>query len=482
MLTHIEEYFNKEIPPADLCIVGAGAAGLELANYFKNSNLSITLIEGGYEVYNGEVQKLGKFEQVGHMIPTSDRSKPFGLESAKKNEALLRQYGGTINIWAGIWQILTPFDLLPKKYADAKAWPLSYEELYTYYLEIAKDYGIEELLEFTENPSKLSKTITNCPAFTPNLSLRERSASNIVEKTQEEIKSSTSLRLILGANASELFLTEDLKHVDHLKVYSLTGAAWNVRAKYFILACGTIENTRIMLASNRQMKHGVGNERGLVGKYLMSRPRGHFGVFFPYSENSKIREANALPRYDKYLRIDIALHPEFLTKWDLPNHILQLFPEFDGARCEKCRVELILEQLPNPESRIYLSEECNALKQCKACLDWKFSEMDRIRFISFSEKVKAILSVMDLGVLSTFENGFDVRFVEDATTLLGTTRMATNPEEGVVDPNCQVFGIDNLYLTGSSVFPTCGNAQPVFTILALSRRLGVHIRRSLGNH
>jgi choline dehydrogenase-like flavoprotein len=58
---------------------------------------------------------------------------------------------------------------------------------------------------------------------------------------------------------------------------------------------------------------------------------------------------------------------------------------------------------------------------------------------------------------------------------MGTTRMASCPEEGVTDANCRVFGTDNLYVAGSAVFPTGPSYSPTFTILALTRRLGQHL-------
>jgi choline dehydrogenase-like flavoprotein len=57
----------------------------------------------------------------------------------------------------------------------------------------------------------------------------------------------------------------------------------------------------------------------------------------------------------------------------------------------------------------------------------------------------------------------------------GTTRMSENPADGVVDANCRVHGVDNLYLAGASVFPTAGYANPTLTILALSLRLAGHL-------
>jgi choline dehydrogenase-like flavoprotein len=62
---------------------------------------------------------------------------------------------------------------------------------------------------------------------------------------------------------------------------------------------------------------------------------------------------------------------------------------------------------------------------------------------------------------------------------MGTTRMNGDPKLGVVDTDCKVHGVDNLFVAGSSVFPTSGAANPTYTILALALRLSEHLRGKL---
>jgi choline dehydrogenase-like flavoprotein len=60
---------------------------------------------------------------------------------------------------------------------------------------------------------------------------------------------------------------------------------------------------------------------------------------------------------------------------------------------------------------------------------------------------------------------------------MGTTRMSSSPHRGVVDPDCRVHGIDNLFVAGSSVFPTASSGSPTLTIVALALRLAQHLER-----
>jgi choline dehydrogenase-like flavoprotein len=62
---------------------------------------------------------------------------------------------------------------------------------------------------------------------------------------------------------------------------------------------------------------------------------------------------------------------------------------------------------------------------------------------------------------------------------MGTTRMALDPRRGVVDQDCRVHGVENLYIAGSSVFPTCGFANPTLTIVELALRLVDHLKHTL---
>ncbi len=78
---------------------------------------------------------------------------------------------------------------------------------------------------------------------------------------------------------------------------------------------------------------------------------------------------------------------------------------------------------------------------------------------------------------SVTEDADDVEIL-DMKHPSGTTRMSASPRTGVVDANCRVHGVENLYIAGSSVFPTVGHANPTLTIVALAARLAHHLRCS----
>lgn len=476
MITHIKEYLSAQIPPSDLCIVGAGAAGMELIRQLNHTSHSITLLESGFEDFDWQTQKLGRFKQIGKTIRSADHTHYFGIQKAKKQEPHLRQLGGTLNIWGRRWKNLDPFDLLPKPYVQESGWPLSYEDLYPHLNEIAKEYEVLELMQEPENLLNISLLTKDYPCFSTKINLKEKKPTNIKHLFYDPIQHSSNIRLILGANVVNLVLTEDLKHIDHLIVRSLDGHEWKVRSKLFVLACGTIENTRLLLCSNKQMRTGIGNENDWVGRNLIDHPQGKAGLFLLFPQHKKFPEAYTYPIENKWIDFEIALHPKLLTEWQLPNHCMRLLymPELIDQRF----IEIIfhLEQLPNPESRIFLSDEVDELNMPLACLDWKFKDLDLTLFRRYLEKMKELFLSNNIGMLSFDESCYNMHFLFDASHQMGTTRMALDPRNGVVDINCKIFGVDNLYIAGSSVFPSGGNANPTFTILALSRRLAIHLK------
>ena len=141
-----------------------------------------------------------------------------------------------------------------------------------------------------------------------------------------------------------------------------------------------------------------------------------------------------------------------------------------------------LESAPNPESRVLLSTDRDQIGLPRVKLDWRLSPIDKWSLRRSHE-------VLSEEIMSTGVGQLLIQVDEDEnswpTTLLGpchhigTTRMHRDPKSGVVDHNCQVHGIPNLYIAGSSVFPTSGTAAPTFTIVALALRLADHIKHAM---
>jgi choline dehydrogenase-like flavoprotein len=145
------------------------------------------------------------------------------------------------------------------------------------------------------------------------------------------------------------------------------------------------------------------------------------------------------------------------------------------------QTHLIAEQAPNPDSRVTLADECDRLGVPRARLDWRLSDADRHVVERTQQLLATELERAGVGTLAPESNGNGPwSGLTSSYHHMGTTRMARGPRDGVVDTNCRVHGVDNLYVAGSSVFPTGGVSNPSFTLVALSIRLADHLKERFG--
>ena len=149
----------------------------------------------------------------------------------------------------------------------------------------------------------------------------------------------------------------------------------------------------------------------------------------------------------------------------------------------------VIEQSPNPDSRVSLTTDKDALGLPRIALDWQLSELERGTLAAAQSAVKRAFEENKLGemrpeLFSAGANwdGVDIDASAHRSTAFtaghhhtGTTRMGSDPKSGVVDANCKVYGVGNLYVAGSSVFPTLGSANPTLTIVAMALRLADHL-------
>jgi choline dehydrogenase-like flavoprotein len=142
------------------------------------------------------------------------------------------------------------------------------------------------------------------------------------------------------------------------------------------------------------------------------------------------------------------------------------------------------EQAPNPSSRVTLSRERDAMGMPRVRLDWRLTDLDRRSFRVFYEALGAELGRTGLGRVQVMDwvlasDGAWPAFLSGGWHHMGTTRMHTDPKQGVVDANCRVHGLANLSVAGAAVFPTAGAANPTLTLVAMSLRLSDHLKTKL---
>ncbi|MEC4880693.1 MAG: GMC family oxidoreductase [Scytonema sp. PMC 1070.18] len=533
MLQDINQFKSGTPFETDICLVGAGAAGIDISRFFNGTDNSVLLVESGDIKYKPEVQKLYKMKCIGKNIRDGGYKLTDDLAQFK-GECRIRMFGGTTNIWSGKWKMLDPVDFAKKNWVPFSGWPICYDELLPYYQEIAQEYSIPDaikyLLEKQETEIKQS-LLGKTQDIKYTIHCTEEPPTNFGKAFYRELEESSNVTVLFNANAYELILSDEHNRIEQLTLKSLDGKEYSVIAKVFILTCGGLENARLLLASNKQMTTGIGNSKDLVGRFYMDHPKGRLGIIKPLSSYLLPKYFHLEPKLGKSFTVGFSLAPAKQQQCKTFNHNLYLEPVYDNkirlffAILDKLKTafnqrnyyqlmkagkefiikfsifykivikimlgkpinEVIhyeiahyLEQSPNYESRLFLGEEVDTLGMRKITIDWRLSSLDQEYFFNFLDEIKKVFSEIKFGEMMIDEEKFkNLNFVKDASHHMGTTRMGSTPDDGVVDFNCKVFGIDNLYIAGSSVFPTGGNANPTYTILALSRRLCHHLKIQL---
>jgi choline dehydrogenase-like flavoprotein len=446
---------------------------------------------------------------------------------------------------------LQPIDLQKRAWVPNSGWPLSYSELDAYYKKASKVLQLPSFDTF-QDLTQLSRvydqeiSLFNNNDLEPAIALWARKPLRFGTEYKSTLKKSRNLRVYLNANVTEIVLNDLGNAVEALTAQTLSGKRWRIKAKHFVLACGGLENARLLLVSRQKHAHGVGNHFDVVGRYYMDHPRaifGHVRLFGPTSLPALL----GLPLADGKMQMGIAFSEEAQRREQVLNSYVSLEPQlskaaeqryqssvhfmkillrkgyagnrlnfFDSGLAEirelvylltpkeimpHCfyRPYLILkrklytsvttknltvinycEQVPNPESRVFLSEKRDRLQMNSLVLDWKVGAEETSSIIRLHELLGKYLVKSGIGILESTLPDTHILPFTDASHHMGTTRMGAEPRTSVVDENCQVYSVRNLFIAGSSVFPTVGYANPTPTIVALALRLADHLKTVRG--
>lgn len=515
---------------ADICIIGAGAAGIALAKAFSNTDRRVVILESGSFEFNQDTQSLYQGKNVG--IPY------FPLHASR-----LRFFGGTTNHWGGYCDPFKEFDFVRREGIPHTGWPIQKADIDPYYSEAA-DFCRITVKEWDDD---YWEKVDDVPAFQFDDGRVDNKVIQITPTTsrhfgsiyREAVTTAENITIYLNANVTGIVSNEAGRQVTHVEAATLAGNRFHVKARQFILAAGGIENPRILLLSTRRHRNGLGNQHDLVGRFFIEHPRFTAGLFYPASDevdisfynshkvngvlikghlelSREVLEAEQLvdvqmrltPVYDqKYVdalgtksghsliymmkSLSHGKAPDQFSKhlsrvvFDIENLPLYAYSKYFKDSLPVHHVELVtrLDAVPNPDSRVKLSaDERDQLGQPRVELDWRLSDIDRRSAVRAMEIVGEKFGQHGLGRVQMFINENDREWPADTAGgfhHMGTTRMSDDPKQGVVDKNCKVHGIANLYVAGSSVFTTAGSGSPTLTIVALALRLADHLKKGI---
>ena len=524
MIEDFNKFSDGTCFAADVCIVGAGAAGITIAREFLGTHHKILVLEGGGVDPEADSQKLNESEVV-------------GLPHASIHDGRVRVLGGTTTLWGGQALRFDNFDFKERSWVPYSGWPISYEALDPYYERAERVLQIRARVAFQDLCSLFGIAP---PAFDPIKLYMECSRwspkPNFGTTYRADLKTASNVSLILHANVTAIVTNPAANSVENVEFMTLDRKKGSAKARYYVICCGGIECARLLLASNRVEPRGVGNKNDLVGRYFQehihlnygsvaTNNRAHLQDLFESFFVKGVKHAPLVtltPRMQaekKLLSIHgiVAFEPapdsgiaamkklframigrSFSNVSEMreliarslanPGELFRLFyrlrvqkrvatpkegPILLGAQCEMA---------PNPNSRVQLSEARDQLGMPRVRLDWRLGELERRTLSEFAkilanEFERLELGSFDRGQISILEDPAAwVGRAHDSAHHMGTTRMHETPQLGVVDPQCQVHGIANLFIGSSAVFPTSARSNPTLTILALCLRMADRLK------
>lgn len=522
MILDLEKMNEPDQISCDLCIVGSGAAGLAVASQMMRTRISTVIVESGGLDQEPPTQALYDVDISGLPHP--------GATSGR-----FRICGGSTTKWGGQALPFMPIDFERRDWVPHSGWPISFDELIPFYARACQFLRIDSRNFDTDLFTLLR---THPPAFdayriwyhfskwSPQPSVRELYLP--------DLRASKGCTLVLHANVTDIALNKALSHIETIEIQSLSGRKATVRARAYVLCVGGIETARLLLANNRQCPDGIGNGHDLVGRFFQDHPSTMIGwlktsspakaqqllnVFHKGGVKYSVR-CTATPQWQRENRtLNVSMGTTFVedgsTHQDVKDMYLavrrgQITPSLlhqlarvarhpkaalsstwrflirgrsfaPGARMQ---IGLTSEQEPNPESRILLSERTDALGVRRSNVRWRLTDLTcytirRFARVLRDEFTKAGIGDIQLEGWVVDDSKSWTDRVSDQFHHIGTARMNDSSRLGVVNCDCRVHDIGNLYIASSAVFPTSGHSNPTLTIIALAMRLADRLKSEL---
>jgi len=457
-----------------IVIFGSGPAGMSTALELEKKDINSLIVEAGGEYFSKNSQEFYKGEIIGD--PLLDLS-----------VTRLRQLGGTTGVWGGMCKPLEDFTF--------ENWPIKSDELKSYLEKTCKILEVNN--QFRRAP--LNEYINQVEY--------QWSTVSFANKYKDHIKKSKKITLVL--NTQLLHLVGDNNTTKYAECIS-GQVKKKIKAKYFILACGGIENSRLLLWT-KVKNNGFINQKLPIGKYWMNhhhifagravlsrkklkeKMRNNFlgyNNYMHFSTSKKLIKKKGISSATAYMLTQNVFWKDKIIDKEVLEDILCVAPKY-GRKLAKmlaskdleCQnIRLLLEQEPIENNKITLDDKKDKFKIPKVRLFYK-KNIHTIRTAKlFLEEFANLCRKDDLGRVAIKNNIVDLEdfdLVGDGGHHMGGTRMGTDKNKSVVDNNLKVHDINNLYIGGSSNFVTGGYTNPTFTIIQLAIRLAEEINKRL---
>jgi len=491
----------------DYTIIGAGAAGICLAVNLTKQGNSVMLIESGLPEISEIHQRLNEVVLTGkHMN---------GISSGRK-----RVIGGTTVAWGGQSLPFSPIDFEKRDWVENSGWPISYKEISPFYIRANQFMGIHDHEYFCD--SSLKKIKLKNPGF--DKSIFDYHISKWAKEPNFKILYSDYLEknvfTLYNASIDKLFAKNGrIKSIDIINS-DLHKA--RIQVNHLILATGGVESTRILLGHPELFDLNGQYEK--IGKGFMDHPCLDIGHIEPYNDFRLQRYFNThiYKGYKQSIRLslnqktqidkkilngsvslffetescnDLFSQLKSLKKKFSANALLKLsrninkipkiiyayiFKSFIFKSSAKATISLMIEQESTPSSYLILSDELDHLHQRKIAVNWDISDATWKTVIEIASLLKSELEYLNFGKV-VYQKSITADYkgwknlLSDVNHHMGGLKMSSDKTTGVVDQNLKIWGIENLHIASTAVFPTSSHSNPTLTLLALCCRLADHL-------
>jgi choline dehydrogenase-like flavoprotein len=490
MIVDLNEANDLGSLTVDLCIVGAGAAGLAIASEMSSASLTVAVAESGGMNFEASTQAL-------YAVDIS------GLPHPGSTQGRFRVCGGSTTMWGGQALPLMPLDFEPREWIPHSGWPISFDELKSFYPRACRFLLLDEM---NFDSDLFSHLRTRPPAFdrtrlwyhfskwSPKPSVREHYLP--------ALRRSRNCTLLLHANVTEIVLDANSQQVTEVEVQSLGGRRAAIRGRAYVLCVGGIETARLLLANRKQRPNGIGNESDLVGRFFQDHPSAIVGCLNTPSPARAQKILNVFHKRGLKYSVRCTATPEWqrqnqtlnasmgttfaeerstlqdlkdiysalrerrncVSRW-FGRKLLRTLLHPSGAISPayyflvrgrsfapgaRMLIGITSEQQPNPESRVLLSEKLDALGIPRANVRWQLTDLTLHTIRKFAATLREEFSKAGIGEIEPepwlVENSTDwTSHINDQFHHIGTTRMSDSPRAGVVDRNCQIHGVQSVY-------------------------------------
>ncbi|MFN9245395.1 MAG: GMC oxidoreductase [Cyanobacteriota bacterium] len=511
---------------ADLCLVGAGVMGLALTSHLlSHSQLRILLVEQGGLIDTEALSAVPEELNSGDV--------PSGILNSRA-----MGFGGSSRRWGGQALPFLPLDFSERAFLpDRGSWPISHAELQPYY-QMAAEFLALSPLPFAAD---LWRDASLRQWFGPSQQLeinfsKYSPIAYLASHLKGRIARSPRVTCLLDAKVVDLQLSPDGRVAEAVRVRSLSGKEALLKAPPIVRGGGGLEKPRLVLASKQAGRLGLGNGHDLVGRYYQDHV-GFYGarleplnwrlfqhlfasfvagkqkylpklqlsqseqiahsllnvtgnIAFEASPQSPLQAARRLVRRLRGQRGEGSGLADLRLLLRSPSSLAPIVASYVKGRTNLPRDARFFlmgnaESEPLRDSRILLSDQTDAYGAARPVVQWLLGDQTLAALRAYFQAVKVSLEGAGIARvhLSPYLSDGPLNWKDKAYSLyhhMGATRMAASPREGVVDGNCRVHGVDNLYVAGTSVLPTGSASNPTFTSLALTFRLAQHLASQSG--